>query len=124
MHLTGLVIMPIMASGQASATAVTRSRTMEALVLNKSSLVIPMDRRTEFPKVKLSSNSSSHSNHSSILIVSSINILNVHSESTSKLSLKYWQQQNKIKFCGTVYTIKLLLNALTIFFDLCLFHLS
>ena len=36
---------PIMASGQASAQAVTKSRTMEAFVLNKSSLVIPKEKK-------------------------------------------------------------------------------
>ncbi|WAR01179.1 hypothetical protein MAR_007737 [Mya arenaria] len=39
--LTGLVIIAIMAFGQTSAIAFTISRTMDAFVLNKSSLVMP-----------------------------------------------------------------------------------
>lgn len=38
---TGLVIIQIIAVGQASAQADTKSRTIDAFVLNKSSLVIP-----------------------------------------------------------------------------------
>ena len=42
--LTGFVIMQIMADGHMSAHAETKSLTMEAFVLNRSSLVIPEKR--------------------------------------------------------------------------------
>ena len=46
MELTGFEMMVIMALGHLTAQASTRSRTMEALMLNKSSRVIPGLRGT------------------------------------------------------------------------------
>lgn len=46
MELTGLVMIAMMALGDSLATTVARSRTIEALVLNRSSRVIPGLRGT------------------------------------------------------------------------------